>query len=237
MWLAGVAVSNSSNTFVATGDRGQERLAQVSCVVRPGFPELVLPGDDEFLENEIRRNLQCLNLSLPSKRIVVNLKEPRSDGITKASHLAYHMVVLAAIGAIPKDQVEHAVFNASVQSGELKTTNLDQLKVSVLAAEANLEHWCCADDAEIGGAVGNCCTYQPETLHQVLDHCLGRRLVEPRNTRLTNPNDIHSFRDLDRDQTTHSKSGCPPIFEIGGVTCTLRDGQVFALQLGQFEDF
>ena len=224
---------SSARTFIPIEQGGAVELASFVCSVSAGEPSLLLPNGDVEQANEVVRCLNALHLSLPSKRIELTANCPVPKSNFEGVPLGYLMAVLAAVCAVPVDQVEHSCFDALVYRGGIKPSGNDPLKVSAMVAEADMTLWCAFEGAVLAGLIGNSETLYASRLTDVTNHCLGRRLVDPVWSEIDSVKKLAQITTLKNLQTYGAGANAAPIFDIGSVTCTFRGGQIFVLKLEQ----
>jgi hypothetical protein len=232
-----MSLSQSCITHYAYDIEGKPSLGSVECKVSPGTSNLLIkqPFDveDQCLVRPLIRELKALHVALPSKTIVVEIDGPKASGLERFPDLAMLMSILGAIGAIPNEQVESSIFDASVRDGQLSQSDNDPLAVALLAAECSLDYWGCTTSVDQFGLVGNGRSYAAYKFGDVIDHFSGGRLVQPAQSMAS---DIHRIAGLTDLQMKTTQFGTAPVFEVGGVACTLRNGQIFTLQLDLYQD-
>lgn len=228
-------IATSATTFSLVTKEGSAELVEITCVVSNGLPMLILPNSLTDCTNEIPRCLETLHLSLPSKRIeLTNCPKAKLSNGSRLP-LGLLMAVLAAIGAIPADQVEHTIFDAWVHRGQLMRSDIDPIQAAVIAAENDLTLWCAGEFEALAGVVRNAQVFAARHLTDIVDHCLGRHLVCPAHTRVSSIEYLSTLTALKELRTFGTGIDAKPIFEIGGVTCTFKNGQIFALHLDQHD--
>jgi len=108
----------------------EARLVEVQCAVSPGLPGFTVVGLPDKAVSEakerVRAALSAMSIALPTKKITVNLSP--ADLPKEGSHfdLPIALALLAAIGILPKDEVE-----GTVALGEL---SLDGRLIAVIGA-------------------------------------------------------------------------------------------------------
>ena len=119
-----------ARTYTVAFEGVEARIVEVQCAVSPGMPAFAVVGLPDKAVSEardrVRAALTALAVALPSKRITINLSP--ADLPKEGSHfdLPIALALLAAIGILPRDEVE-----ATVALGEL---SLDGQLVAVAGA-------------------------------------------------------------------------------------------------------
>ncbi|MEJ2019922.1 MAG: magnesium chelatase domain-containing protein, partial [Maritimibacter sp.] len=89
----------------------EARIVEVQCALSPGLPSFAIVGLPDKAVSEarerVRAALGAMAIALPSKKITVNLSP--ADLPKEGSHfdLPIALALLAAIGAIPEEEIEH----------------------------------------------------------------------------------------------------------------------------------
>jgi hypothetical protein len=236
--LLGMSLNQSCIAHYPYDNEGQTLLGSVLCTVSPGIS--TMPIKPQFLDehqrfvSSLKQEMRALFLALPSKTITIEVNEPRSSSGDMFPGFAAIMAVLGAIGAIPKDQVETVFFDALVKDGDLNHSSSNPLTAAVMAAEYGFDYWGSSTSSGMVGLVGNGCSYTASSLVDVIDHVRGRRLTKPVEQEVADFNQIANLTNI---QVTTTQVGTVPVFEVGGIACTFRNGQIFTLQLDRYQDF
>ena len=165
-------------SFTVAFEGVEARLVEVQCIITPGLPGFTLVGLPDKAVSEsrerVRAALQSMSIALPSKKITINLSP--ADLPKEGSHfdLPIALALLAALGIIPKDEVE-----TTVSLGELSLDGrlmpvLGALPAAMAAAEHAYTllcpHACGAEAAWVGATEVLAAT----TLDQVVRHFTGQ---------------------------------------------------------------
>jgi magnesium chelatase family protein len=89
------------------------RLVEVQCALSPGLPAFSIVGLPDKAVSEsrerVRNAISHLSIALPSKRITINLSPADLPKVGSHFDLPIALALLAAIGALPIDEVERSV--------------------------------------------------------------------------------------------------------------------------------
>ena len=103
----------TAKSYTVAFDGLEALLVEVQCALAPGVPGFSVVGLPDKAVSEakerVRAALAALSISLPSRRITINLSP--ADLPKEGSHfdLPIALALLAAIGVLPADAVEGAV--------------------------------------------------------------------------------------------------------------------------------
>ncbi len=179
----------------------EARIVEVQCAVTPGLPAFSLVGLPDKAVSEakerVRAALTAMCIALPSKRITVNLSP--ADLPKEGSHfdLPIALALLAALEILPQDEVE-----ACVALGELSLDGsliqvIGALPAAMAAAEEDRALVCpkaCGAEAAWVGATK---VIAPESLHEVVQHFTGQRVLSPADPgEVEQPAAGRDFRDV-----------------------------------------
>jgi magnesium chelatase family protein len=184
----------------------EARLVEVQCAVVPGMPSFALVGLPDKAVSEakerVRSALIAMNIALPSKKITVNLSP--ADLPKEGSHfdLPIALALIAALDIIPAEDLA-----ATVSLGELSLDGtlvqvIGALPAALAAAEADRALICpraCGPEAAWVGATP---VYAAGSLSDVVQHLIGRRLIEPAKpgevVQGTGPRDLREVKGQER---------------------------------------
>lgn len=124
----------------------EARLVEVQCAVAPGMPAFTVVGLPDKAVTEakerVRAALTALSISLPSKRITINLSP--ADLPKEGSHfdLPIALAVMAALEMIPKDETERTLALGELSLDGTLVRVAGALPSALTAAEHNLRLLC-----------------------------------------------------------------------------------------------
>lgn len=157
------------------------RLVEVQCAVVAGLPAFNIVGLPDKAVSEarerVRAAISALGLALPAKRITINLSP--ADLPKEGSHfdLPIALALLAAMNAIPPDEVSRQVSLGELSlSGDLVTV-LGTLPAALAAAEADFGLICPASCGQEAAWVGACQVTAPSSLLAIMNHLNGKTIL------------------------------------------------------------
>ncbi len=182
------------------------RLVEVQCAVVAGLPAFNIVGLPDKAVSEARERVRAaitaLGLALPAKRITINLSP--ADLPKEGSHfdLPIALALLAAMNAIPADEVSRQVALGELSlSGDLVTV-LGTLPAALAAAEADLGLICPSDCGQEAAWVGACQVTAPVSLLAIMNHLNGKAVLpnaEPGRIEATGcPRDMSDVKGQER---------------------------------------
>ncbi len=161
----------------------EARPVEVQCALSAGLPGFAIVGLPDKAVSEarerVRAALTAMAIALPSKKITVNLSP--ADLPKEGSHydLPIALALLAAIGAIPAEEVEHTVSLGELSLDGSLVAVTGALPAAMAAAEAErslvVPRACGAEAAWVGAAR----VLAAPTLVAVIRHFTGQAPLEP----------------------------------------------------------
>lgn len=169
-------------TFSAAFDGAQARLVDVQVQIAGGLPNFMIVGlaDKAVAESRerVRAAFAAVGLSLPSKRLIVNLAP--ADRPKEGAHydLPIALGLMAAMGVLPTDMLaEHLVMGELGLDGALAPSP-GALPAAMLAQEQDLGFICpesCGPEAAWAG--GELPILAPASLIQLVNHFKGGQVL------------------------------------------------------------
>ncbi|MDA8584888.1 YifB family Mg chelatase-like AAA ATPase [Rhodobacteraceae bacterium] len=171
-----------SHTYTVAFEGIEGRLVDVQCALSPGMPHFLIVGLPDKAVSEarerVRAALTALSISLPSRRITVNLSP--ADMPKEGSHfdLPIALALLAAIDILPKDAVEGLVSLGELSlDGDLVPVT-GALPAALAAAEAERGLICPAASGPEAAWVGATSVVAAKSLGDVIQHITGERVLD-----------------------------------------------------------
>lgn len=166
-----------STSYSAVFEGATPRLIEVQCAVAPGLPAFNIVGlpDKAVTEarDRIRASLAAMHVSLPSKKITVNLAPADLPKSGAQFDLPIALSILAAIGAIPEDRV-----SACLSLGELSLTGQivavsGAMPAGMLAAQNDKVFFCAEGMGTQAAWVNPSSVFEAGTLSDIVRHFSG----------------------------------------------------------------
>lgn len=177
------------------------------------------------LTDETRR----LSLSLPAAKIVCRYPDDQSDEPTSGVALSDIMSILGAVGAVPRERIEDAVFDALVQNGRLFARKINSLESIVLAAQSNLTYFGPNSVSEsLGGLLAGHVIFA-DTLLELLQHLNGQRTIAPCHGLVRNVKQLKAHPSITNFQMIKCGGSKVPVFDVGSIRCTAACGEIVPL--------
>ena len=171
-----------SHTYTVAFEGIEGRLVDVQCALSPGMPHFLIVGLPDKAVSEarerVRAALSALSISLPSRRITVNLSP--ADLPKEGSHfdLPIALALLAAIDILPKDAVEGFVSLGELSlDGDLVPVT-GALPAALAAAEAERGLICPEASGPEAAWVGETAVVAPKGLGETIQHITGARVLD-----------------------------------------------------------
>ncbi len=171
-----------SHTYTVAFEGIEGRLVDVQCALSPGMPHFLIVGLPDKAVSEarerVRAALSALSISLPSRRITVNLSP--ADLPKEGSHfdLPIALALLAAIDILPKDAVEGLVSLGELSLGGDLVPVTGALPAALAAAEAECGLICPAASGPEAAWVGETSVVAPKSLGDAIQHITGARILD-----------------------------------------------------------
>jgi magnesium chelatase family protein len=169
------------NTFTFAGIEAVPVEVQVQ--ITPGTPALLLVGLPDKAVGEarerVRAALSCMGLSLPPRRILINLKP--ADLLKEGSHfdLPLALGVLAAMGVLPRDEVaEYAALGELSLDGSLSPV-AGVLPAAIAASARDLGLICPAAQGGEAAWAGRIEVLAAPDLLSLINHFQGSQVLTP----------------------------------------------------------
>lgn len=157
----------------------EARSVEVQCALSPGVPSFSIVGLPSKAVSEarerVRAALTSLSIALPPKRITVNLSPADMPKEGSYFDLPIALALLAAIGVVPKDQVETlvALGELSLDGGLVQVSGA--LPAALAAAENQRSLMCPKASGAEAAWVGDAAVFAPATLTEAIAHLSGER--------------------------------------------------------------
>lgn len=161
----------------------EARLIEVQCALSPGMPSFQIVGLPDKAVSEarerVRAALNAMALALPNRRVTVNMSP--ADLPKEGSHfdLPIALSVLAAIGAIPAEEVETTVSLGELSLDGTLVPVTGALPAALAAAGQGLSLICPADCGAEAAWVGLTQVIAPASLAACLNHLTGKQVLPP----------------------------------------------------------
>jgi len=161
----------------------EARLVEVQCAVSPGMPGFAVVGLPDKAVSEardrVRAALNALAITLPAKRITVNLSP--ADLPKEGSHfdLPIALALLAAIEIVPMDAVAEAVALGELSLDGTLVPVLGALPAAMAAAQAGMGLICPRACGAEAAWVGATAVIAPRSLADLIAHLTGRAVIAP----------------------------------------------------------
>ena len=180
----------------------------VQVQVRPGLAGFQIVGLPDNAVREARERVQAAfhsaGIALPAKKITVNLSP--ADVLKQGGHydLPIAVALLAALGAIPQDSVENALFMGELSLGAKLERIHGALPAAMFAYSTKLRDVFVPEvNAQEAAWAGNVNVYGVKDLRDLVSHLKGDKNLEPCKAEITNatPLDILDFADVKGQHT------------------------------------
>jgi len=161
----------------------EARLVEVQCAVSPGMPGFAVVGLPDKAVSEardrVRAALNALAITLPAKRITVNLSP--ADLPKEGSHfdLPIALALLAAIEIVPMDAVAETVALGELSLDGTLVPVLGALPAAMAAAQAGMGLICPRACGAEAAWVGATAVIAPRSLADLIAHLTGRAVIAP----------------------------------------------------------
>ena len=171
-----------SHSYTVAFEGIEGRLVDVQCALSPGMPHFLIVGLPDKAVSEarerVRAALDALSISLPSRRITVNLSP--ADMPKEGSHfdLPIALSLLAAIDILPKDTVEGLVSLGELSLDGTLVPVQGALPAALTAAEAGRSLICPAGSGAEAAWVGETPVIAPDGLGAAIQHLTGARPLD-----------------------------------------------------------
>ncbi len=171
-----------AHTYTVAFEGIEGRLVDVQCALSPGMPHFLIVGLPDKAVSEarerVRAALNALSISLPSRRITVNLSP--ADLPKEGSHfdLPIALALLAAIDILPKDAVEGLVSLGELSLDGALVAVTGALPAALTASEAERSLMCPAASGAEAAWVGDTPVIAPSGLGEAIQHLTGARPIE-----------------------------------------------------------
>lgn len=167
-----------ATTYTVAFDGIDARLVEVQCALSPGLPGFSIVGLPDKAVNEardrIRASLAELHLSLPSKKVTVNLAPADLPKIGAHFDLPIAIAVMAALDAIPPEAAQSCLsFGELSLAGEILPAS-GTLPAALLAAGHQKSFLCAAQTAPEAAWVEATTAHGADGLAAVLRHLGGQ---------------------------------------------------------------
>ncbi len=157
----------------------EARMVEVQCAITLGSPSFQVVGLPDKTVSEarerVRAALHALSIALPMKRITVNLSP--ADLPKEGSHfdLPIALSLLAALGIIPRDEVEHTVALGELSLDGSILPVVGALPAAMAAAEGDRALLCPRACGREAAWVGAAEVLAAGTLNEVVRHYSGQQ--------------------------------------------------------------
>lgn len=171
-----------SHSYTVAFEGVEGRLVDVQCALSPGVPHFLIVGLPDKAVSEarerVRAALDALSISLPSRRITVNLSP--ADMPKEGSHfdLPIALALLAAIDILPNDAVEGIVSLGELSLDGTLVPVQGALPAALAASEAGRSLMCPEASGAEAAWVGDTPVIAPASLGAAIQHLTGARPIE-----------------------------------------------------------
>ena len=161
----------------------EARMVEVQCSVDPGMPGFAIVGlpDKSVTEarDRVRTSLTDMGISLPTKKITVNLSPANLPKEGAHFDLPIALSLLAALELVPKDAIEGVVALGELSLDGSLIAVRGALPAAMAAAAENRGMVCPAASGAEAAWVGGAQVIAAETLRDVVHHYTGLRPLAP----------------------------------------------------------
>lgn len=170
-----------ARAYTVAFDGIEARLVEVQCAIAPGLPSFALVGLPDKAVSEarerVRAALTSMSISLPSKRITINLSP--ADMPKEGSHfdLPIALALLAALDIIPREEVEGAVALGELSLDGSLVQVIGALPAAMAAAEHDRALVCPKACGAEAAWVGATTVIAPSSLAEAVQHFNGQRVL------------------------------------------------------------
>lgn len=190
-----------ARTFTVAFEGIEAQRVEVQCALAPGLPNFTIVGLPDKAVSEarerVRATLSSMQISLPSKKIVINMSP--ADLPKTGSHFDLPIVlsVLAATGVIPPERVESCLSLGELSLDGTLIPVTGALPAALKAAELNCDLLCpkaCQSEAAWVGATP---VYGANHLTELVKHLIGDTpLQQAHPGEISMPNHAKCLRDV-----------------------------------------
>lgn len=190
-----------ARTFTVAFEGIEARRVEVQCALAPGLPNFTIVGLPDKAVTEarerVRATLSALQISLPSKKIVINMSP--ADLPKSGSHfdLPIILAVLAATGALPPERVETCLSLGELSLDGALVGVTGALPAALKAAELKCDLLCPKSCGSEAAWVAATPVYAAAHLSELIKHLTGQALLpqaDPGEVSL--PNHAKCLRDI-----------------------------------------
>lgn len=171
-----------SHSYTVAFEGVEGRLVDVQCALSPGMPNFLIVGLPDKAVSEarerVRAALNALSISLPSRRITVNLSP--ADLPKEGSHfdLPIALSLLAAVDILPNDAVEGLVSLGELSLDGALVPVAGALPAALAASEAGRTLICPSASGAEAAWVDDTPVVAPIGLGEAIQHITGARPIE-----------------------------------------------------------
>ena len=172
----------ASHSYTVAFEGIEGRLVDVQCALSPGTAHFLIVGLPDKAVSEarerVRAALSALSISLPARRITVNLSP--ADMPKEGSHfdLPIALSLLAAIDILPKDAVEGLVSLGELSLDGTLVPVAGALPAALAASEAGRGLMCPKGSGAEAAWVDDTPVIAPQGLGEAIQHLTGARPIE-----------------------------------------------------------
>jgi len=173
----------------------------VQVQIEPGVPKFIIVGlaDKTIAESKerVRAALSSIGLSLPAKRILINLAP--ADLVKEGSHfdLAIATAILASMGALPADQIsEYLILGELSLDGAILQVS-GALPVAIGASSRGKGVICAKENGAEAAWSGNDNILAPKNLLELINHFKGTQsLAQPKPNLANSTSQYPDLKDI-----------------------------------------
>lgn len=217
--------STTVANFVSRGPDGCAISRAVS-TLEAGIADLRSESWSTEYRQRLIEETRMIGLSLSAARIACSYQGSPPDEPTSGVALSDIMSILGAVGAVPRERIEDAVFDALVQNGRLFERKGNSLESIVLAAQANLTYFGSRSISESLGGLLAGHVILADTLLELLQHMNGQRVVAAFQRPVRSVEHLKAHPFITNFQVIEYSGSQVPVFDVGSITCTVAGGEI-----------
>ncbi len=172
-----------AHAYTVAFDGVDARMVEVQCALSPGLPAFSIVGLPDKAVSEakerVRNALAALAISLPSKRITVNLSPANMPKEGSHFDLPIALALLAALDIIPSDKVADMVAMGEVSLDGKLTRVTGALPAAMAAASEDRGLICPTGSGAEAAWVEACHVISAGTLLEIVQHFTGQNVLSP----------------------------------------------------------
>ncbi|MFT7047596.1 MAG: magnesium chelatase family protein [Celeribacter sp.] len=190
-----------ARTFTVAFEGIEARRVEVQCALAPGLPNFTIVGLPDKAVSEarerVRATLSAMQISLPSKKIVINMSP--ADLPKTGSHfdLPIALSILAATGIVPVERVETCLSLGELSLDGTLIAVTGALPAALKAAELNCDLLCPKSCSSEAAWVGATPVYGAQTLTALVKHLTEDTPLQPADPgEISQPHHVKCLRDV-----------------------------------------